>query len=400
MVRRKKLLIIANHLSKKEFTVLIGARQIGKSTLLKQLHEDLKKQNKPTYFLNLDRKDILDELNQNPENLFRFCPLQKGERIVVFIDEIQYLNDATNFLKLLFDEYSSQLKIVATGSSAFYIDRQFKDSLVGRKKIFQMGTLDFEEFLLFKGRTDLVSELKSLQNKKKSKSIKENLLWTYMDEFVNYGGYPAVVLENNIDQKIELLKEIRDSFIKRDILESGITDETKFYRMLLLLASQSGNLLNVNEISNTLRITNATVENYLYVLQKCFHITLVKPFYNNLRKELTKMPKVYINDLGLRNVLVNHFSPIEQRADKGVVLENLCCRLLLERYDADQVKYWRTADGNEVDFVIETQYLKGFAVEVKFNEQDSKISKYKKFISNYPDFPLEFWWWKKMDLMV
>ena len=156
-----------------------------------------------------------------------------------------------------------------------------------------------------------------------------------MDEFVNYGGYPAVVLENNIDQKIELLKEIRDSFIKRDILESGITDETKFYRMLLLLASQSGNLLNVNEISNTLRITNATVENYLYVLQKCFHITLVKPFYNNLRKELTKMPKVYINDLGLRNVLVNHFSPIEQRADKGVVLENLCCRLLLERYDAD-----------------------------------------------------------------
>ena len=263
-----------------------------------------------------------------------------------------------------------------------------------------MGTLDFEEFLLFKGRSDLVSELKSLQNKKKSKSIKENLLWTYMDEFVNYGGYPAVVLENNIDQKIELLKEIRDSFIKRDILESGITDETKFYRMLLLLASQSGNLLNVNEISNTLRITNATVENYLYVLQKCFHITLVKPFYNNLRKELTKMPKVYINDLGLRNVLVNHFSPIEQRADKGVVLENLCCRLLLERYDADQVKYWRTADGNEVDFVIETQYLKGFAVEVKFNEQDSKISKYKKFISNYPDFPLEFWWWKKMDLMV
>ena len=86
MVRRKKLLIIANHLSKKEFTVLIGARQIGKSTLLKQLHEDLKKQNKPTYFLNLDRKDILDELNQNPENLFKFCPLQEGERIIVFID--------------------------------------------------------------------------------------------------------------------------------------------------------------------------------------------------------------------------------------------------------------------------------------------------------------------------
>jgi uncharacterized protein len=170
--------------------------------------------------------------------------------------------------------------------------------------------------------------------------------------------------------------------------------------MLMLLASQSGNMLNVNEISNTLRITNATVENYLYVLEKCFHITLVKPFYNNLRKELTKMPKVFINDIGLRNILINYFAPIEQRFDKGLVLENFCFRVLLERFEQDQIKYWRTADGNEVDFIIETEYLKGFALEVKFNEQEVKLSKYKKFIENYPDFPLEFWWWKKLDLIL
>ena len=239
-----------------------------------------------------------------------------------------------------------------------------------------------------------------LKSKKKAKFIQENLLWAYLDEFINYGGYPAVILENNFDEKLEILREIRDSYIKRDLLESGVSDETKFYRMLMLLASQSGNMLNVNEISNTLRITNATVENYLYVLQKCFHITLVKPFYNNLRKELTKMPKVYINDLGLRNILINYFAPIEQRADKGLVLENFCFRVLSENHEQDQIKYWRTADGNEVDFVIETQYLKGFSVEVKFNEQEAKLSKYKKFISNYPDFPLEFWWWKKMDLIM
>ena len=399
MLQRKKHSVIAEHLSKKEFTILIGARQIGKSTLLKQLFEDLSQKGEAVYFLNLDRKEILDELNESPENLFKICPLQEGKKIIVFIDEIQYLDDATTFIKLLFDEYSDRLKIVATGSSAFYIDKQFNDSLVGRKKIFQMGTLDFEEFLLFKGRNDLVEEVLKLKSKKKKKSIQENVLWGYMDEFVNYGGYPAVVLENDIAQKIELLKDIRDSFIKRDILESGVSDETKFYRMLMLLASQSGNLLNVNEISNTLRITNATVENYLYVLQKYFHITLVKPFYNNLRKELTKMPKVYINDLGLRNVLINYFSPLEQRADKGMVLENLSFRLLTERFDQDQIKYWRTADGNEVDFVVETSYLKGFAVEIKFSEQEVKPSKYNKFVQNYPDFPLEFWWWKKMDLL-
>ncbi len=400
MIRRKKHIIISNHISKREFTILIGARQIGKSTLLKQLFEELKQNGEVVFFLNLDRKDVLEELNQNPENLLKICPLQSDKKIIVFIDEIQYLDDATNFLKLLFDEYSTRLKIVATGSSAFYIDRQFNDSLVGRKKIFQMGTLDFEEFLLFKNRPDLVNEISQFKSNKKSKSIQENLLWAYMDEFINYGGYPAVVLEENIEDKIELLREIRDSYIKRDVLESGITDETKFYRLLMLLASQTGNLLNVNEISNTLRISNTTVENYLYVLQKCFHITLLKPFYANLRKELTKMQKVYINDLGLRNVLINYFSPLEQRADKGAVLENFSFRLLSERFEADQIKYWRTADGNEVDFVVETSYMKGFAVEIKFSEQEAKMSKYNKFIQNYPDFPLEFWWWKKMDLLL
>ena len=400
MIRRKKHTIISNHISKREFTILIGARQIGKSTLLKQLFEELKQNGEVVFFLNLDRKDVLEELNQNPENLLKICPLQSDKKIIVFIDEIQYLDDATNFLKLLFDEYSTRLKIVATGSSAFYIDRQFNDSLVGRKKIFQMGTLDFEEFLLFKNRPDLVNEISQFKSNKKSKSIQENLLWAYMDEFINYGGYPAVVLEENIEDKIELLREIRDSYIKRDVLESGITDETKFYRLLMLLASQTGNLLNVNEISNTLRISNTTVENYLYVLQKCFHITLLKPFYANLRKELTKMQKVYINDLGLRNVLINYFSPLEQRADKGAVLENFSFRLLSERFEEDQIKYWRTADGNEVDFVVETSYMKGFAVEIKFSEQETKMSKYNKFIQNYPDFPLEFWWWKKIDLLL
>ena len=395
MVQRKKYDIISKHISQKEFTILIGARQIGKSTLLKQLYKELNEKNNTSYFLNLDRKNILDELNQNPENIFKLCPPIPNERIIVFIDEIQYLDDATNFLKLLYDEHADKIKIVATGSSAFYIDKQFNDSLSGRKKIFQMGTLDFEEFLQFKGRTDLVKEISQLKTKKKEKSIVENELWAYLDEYVNYGGYPAVVLENNIEEKLEKLRDIRDSYIKRDILESGVNDESKFYRMLMLLASQSGSLLNINEISNTLRISNATVENYLYILQKCFHVTLVKPFYNNLRKELTKMPKVYINDIGLRNILVNYFNPIEQRADKGEILESLVFRILNEKYSSDQVKYWRTADGNEVDFIIETSYLKGFAVEVKFSEREAKMSKYNKFIQNYPNFPLEFWWWKK-----
>jgi len=303
-------------------------------------------------------------------------------------------------LKLLYDEYADRVKIVATGSSAFYIDKDFKDSLAGRKRIFQMPTLDFDEFLDFKDKPELLDDLSSMQKGEKQKSVYENMFWALLDEYLNYGGYPAVVLENDFEGKKELLKEIRDSYIKRDILESAVNDEEKLYRLLMVLASQSGNLMNVNELSNTLRINNSTVENYLYVLQKCFHISLVRPFYNNLRKELVKMPKIYLNDLGLRNILINYFAPIEQRADKGMLLENYAFRKLLEKHDPEQVRFWRTADGNEVDFVVETSFQKGYAVEVKFQEKETKLSKYKVFAAAYPDFPLKIWHWGNMDLIL
>lgn len=400
MLIRKKHTALFNHIHKKEFTILIGARQIGKSTLLKQLADELKSRDEIVYFLNLERKDVLQELDNNPENLLKFCPLANKSRIVVMIDEIQYLKDPSGFLKLLYDEYAEQLKIVATGSSAFYMNKDFKDSLAGRKQIFQMPTLDFEEFLDFKGKTELLNDLADLRKGEKQKSVYENMFWALMDEYLNYGGYPAVVLENDFGGKKELLKEIRDSYVKRDILESGVMDEEKLYRLMMVLASQSGNLMNVNELSNTLRINNSTVENYLYILQKCFHISLVRPFYGNLRKELVKMPKVYINDLGLRNILINYFAPIEQRADKGALLENYAFRKLLEKQEPDQVKFWRTADGNEVDFVVETSFKKGFAVEVKFQENEAKLSKYKTFVNAYPEFPLQIWHWQNNNLIL
>jgi len=145
-VFRQKGNIIRQHLSKKEATILIGARQVGKSTLLKQLAAELQKEGNDVVFLNLERKDILTDLNENPENIFRYFP-QNSPKSYAFIDEVQYLSDPTNFLKLLYDEHSDKLKIVATGR-----DLNLKDSLVGRKKIFELHTLSFEEFIQFKQR--------------------------------------------------------------------------------------------------------------------------------------------------------------------------------------------------------------------------------------------------------
>lgn len=390
---------LLNHVTEKECTILIGARQTGKSTLLKQLQDALLKKGETVVLVNLERKDILLELNQSPENILRYFPAN-GTKNYLLVDEVQYLQDPTNFLKLLYDEHAPKLKIIATGSSAFYIDRQFKDSLAGRKKIFELPTLGFEEFLLFKNQETLLAEYQSLKKGTKQKSTAEPQLWTALDEYINYGGYPAIVLETKINNKIERLQEIRDSFVKRDILEAGITDETKFFRLMILLASQIGNLVNTNELANTLKITHPAAENYLNVLRKCFHIEMVKPFFSNMRKELVKMPKVYFNDLGLRNVLVNYFSPIEQRADKGSLLENYVFRNLADQFDRDKIKFWRTADGNEVDFVLEESNKRGIAIEVKFNQAEINAKKYKKFTELYPDYPIQFFSWRGEKLFV
>jgi predicted AAA+ superfamily ATPase len=399
MMKRKQYEIIKSHVDKREFTIITGARQIGKTTILKQLQQDLEQEGRAVVFLNLDRKTLLGELNESPENVFNYISNDETKRTILLIDEIQYLEDPTNFIKLLYDEYAAKIKIVATGSSAFYIDKNFKDSLAGRKRIFELKTLDFEEFLEFKSENKLVTELLKLREGKIKSSLFEPQLWFQLEEYLTYGGYPAVVLENNIENKIDHLYELRDSFLKRDILESGVNNEEKFYKLCILLASQIGNLLNTNELAKTLQLSNPTVENYLYILQKCFHISLVKPFYNNLRKELTKMPKVYFNDIGLRNAMLENFGKFDLKTDKGAILENLVFRRLSEKYPSNQLKFWRTTEGNEVDFIIEESQEARKAFEVKFSETEVKPKKYNIFQQTYAEIDFKFLTWKNSDLL-
>jgi hypothetical protein len=166
-----------------------------------------------------------------------------------------------------------------------------------------------------------------------------------------YGGYPAVIKETNPEDKILRLQEIRDSFIKRDITESGVRNETAFYQLMRLLAAQTGGLVNTNKISIALRITQETIQHYIYTLQKCFHISLVKPFYRNLKKELIKMPKVYFNDIGLKNSLLNNFQTPLIRSDRGELWGEYIFSIFIGSSLLDDIHYWRTADDNEVDFV-------------------------------------------------
>ena len=387
-MRRNLFELLQSHLEKTEFTIITGARQTGKSTLLQQLNNYCKEKNIPTFYINLENKSILSELNKSPLNILSFLPVTE-ERIVVFIDEIQYLNDPSNFLKLLYDEYVQTIKIVATGSSAFYIDKNFKDSLAGRKRIFHLYTCSFDEYLKLSDKEELCDEIKRLMENSSAKSVKIEMLQQEWNNYMVYGGYPAVAKEKNNKDKRDYLKDIRDSFIKRDILESGVQNEFAFYTLFRILASQTGNLVNVNELSGSIKIKNETVNNYLYIMQKCFHISLIRPFFNNFRKELSKMPKVYLFDNGLKNSLINNFELPVFRLDKGELWENLYFRLLAEKYDLDDISFWRTTEGNEVDFVL-SRVENPYAVEIKFSKQAIKESKYKIFCNSYPNILLKF----------
>ncbi len=397
-IERKIHREIARHIARKEYTIITGARQSGKTSLLSALYNEIRKEKEVAVYITFEDMDVLTAINEHPEEIFSFIPRPvkyihgsnpDSQPFYLFIDEIQYAENPSNFLKYLYDTYRENLKVIATGSSAFYIDKKFRDSLAGRKRIFELKTLDFEEWLMFRDQNNLKRELKWIRGEKDYYSLAHKELMENFNEFLVYGGYPEVVLENNKDEKINLLKDIKNSFLKRDIDESGISDPGKFYILLTLLSGQTGNLVNRNELATTIGVDHKTIDKYLYVLQNCFHINLLKPFYSNLRKELTKMPKVYFNDPGLRNMALNRFFNFDQREDQGALLENYVYNRLTGIYDADSIYFWRTTDNNELDFVISTSYRKGRAYEVKMNCGSVKPTTLRKFINAYPAFPVE-----------
>ncbi|MBU1016609.1 MAG: ATP-binding protein [Patescibacteria group bacterium] len=367
-------------LENEEISLIVGPRQSGKTTILHQVGGYVKSANISNYFLNLEDPDYLNLLNESPKNLFKIFTINLSERTILFVDEIQYLKDPSNFLKYFFDEYRGKIKIIATGSSAFYMDRKFKDSLVGRKIIFTLLTLSFKEFLRFKGEEDLSkAKFDQLSLDEKGKVI------PYYIEYITYGGYPKVVVSSK-GKKEEILRDIAYSYIKKDVLESNIKQDEVFYRLMKMLSSQIGNLVNSNEIASTLGVSKTAIENYLYVMQKSFHIGLIPPFYKNVRKELTKMPKVYFVDLGLRNFFRGDFKSIVEREDSGPLLENSVFRQLLETVGKEDIRFWRTTDQKEVDFVVKGKR----AYEVKYNLSGVKSSRYQTFLESYPNIKFYF----------
>ena len=379
--------------------LLVGARQTGKTTLLRHLRKQLEGQEQSVSFLTFEDPLFLGEVNQHPENLFQYIPKPETGYRFVLLDEIQHLEDPSNFLKYIYDLYKDRLKLVVTGSSAFYLDEKFHDSLAGRKRIVPIYSFCFSEFLRSKNRKDLAEEVQTncffVTGKKRSllRPVRRELL-AYLQEYARFGGYPAVVLESDVDEKKFRLRELYQSLLKKDVADAGIKNEYAFYSVLKLLAAQAGNLVNALEISNTVKVSRTAVGRYLHVLRKSYIVESCPPFHRNIRKELSKMPKYYFCDTGYRNAILNSFQPLSDRLDSGASLENLffseCCKAGIE-----DVRFWRTQDGKEVDFVLDGTR----AFELKVDAERFNSAKYASFVKGYPEVPLQPVGWQAKDAL-
>jgi predicted AAA+ superfamily ATPase len=341
---------ITRYLNTDDVIVIHGARQVGKTSILMYLQRQLQDQGQTTLFIDLEDSRFVAILDRGVDEFIKYLReegfelddfIHGGHKLFVLIDEIQYLSNPSSFLKLLADHHR-YLKLIVSGSSSFEMKSKFKDSLVGRTVNFEIYPLSFQEVLLFKG-VHFPTEMPFTQ--KKTQELQSLYL-----EYALYGGYPKIVLTADLERKEKYLQQIIDTYIRKDIRDlAEIRDIAKFNRLIEVLASQSGNLLNLAELSNTCSLARQTVDRYLFLLEQTYIIRLVRPFSRNLRSEVTKTPKIFFFDTGLMQLL---WLKQLQKEILGPVFETSVFAELVKRFGPDQVSYWRTNDKKEIDFIV------------------------------------------------
>lgn len=357
--KRIQLTTISRFMDGPEVIVITGMRQVGKTSIIRLLLNNLPKKT-PTFYFDLEDMNLLEICNKGADSLVAYLKLLGADltqRVVVAIDEIQYLKTPSNLLKLLHDHHPA-IKLIVSGSSSLEIRSKFSDSLAGRKALFELDTLSFSEFLQFRDeRASLVKENAGTlisavaQGPNEHAMLVESLLEPHLADYLIWGGFPGVTLHAEAERKLSLLRDIHTSYIRKDIKDiANIEDVMGYNRLLQLLAGQCGNLVNINELSVTVGLSINTVKKYLFLLEQTYVMTLLRPWHSNQRKELTKMPKVYFNDIGLRNIARGTINP--QAITDGAQFENFVfCELKKLFIPNETLFFWRTAGGAEVDFI-------------------------------------------------
>lgn len=361
MKKRKIFEALVEQKNSKRISLILGARQVGKTTILKALYSSFQEKNKVLY-LDLDIFTNFEKVSsfENVVNTLKLAGYEENQPdfFYLFLDEFQRYTNLSMVMKNVYDSFDN-IKIYASGSSSLTIKDQIQESLAGRKIITILHPLDFEEFLWFKESEINVKNTQKLSGENLHHSTLS--LFELLKEFILFGGYPEVVLKKTKPEKQEVLQSIFDLYVKKDLVEYLHLEKILPVKKLIeFLAINNGQKIQYEEISGLCSLKFPEVKNYIEILQETYLIYVVRPFFTNKNKELVKIPKIYFIDNGVRNFFINNFNPVELRADAGFLFEAYVLSELLKSGQGP-VRFWQDKNDHEVDFILDQA-----ALEIKF----------------------------------
>ncbi len=364
-IERDLKAVLDSKMGKGKVLLLIGPRQVGKTTLLKNILTSISSEKK-VQFWNCDESDVRQFLSEaNSAKLKSFV----GNSDFIVIDEAQRVKDIGLTIKLLHDSFPN-VQLAVTGSSSLDLSNSINEPLTGRKFEYNLFPFSTNELV---NHTSMLEEMRLLKNR------------------LVYGFYPDVV--NNPGEEKEILTNIVNSYLYKDVFEfQDIRKSSVIEKLVQALALQVGSEVSFNELGNLLGIDTVTVQRYVDLLEKAYVIFHIRSFSRNVRNELKKSIKIYFYDNGVRNSVISNFSPVELRSDIGALWENFLIseRIKNNAYHNKHAKYyfWRTTQKQEIDFIEEVdQNL--FAYEFKYNPKKVNSKCPVTFSNNYPNVPFD-----------
>ena len=338
--------------------IIMGARQVGKSTLL----ETIFRNRDNVLWMTGDDLDVQELFSQMTSTRLKAL---LGNARTLIIDEAQRIPEIGLRLKLITDQIKD-VQVIATGSSSFELASRVNESLAGRKREFRMYPVSFSEMV---SHTNLLEELRLIPHR------------------MIYGYYPEVV--SNPGNEPVILKELSDSFLYKDILSfESINKPDKIVRLLKALAFQIGSQVSYNEIAQLVGLDSKTVERYVDILEKSYIVFRLGSFSRNLRNELKASRKIYFWDLGIRNLLIGNLAQIENRTDAGALWENFVIAERIKRNSyygsIAQYWFWRTQQQKEIDYLEEVNGRLE-AYEFKWNDKKANVRAPESFTKAYPE---------------
>jgi hypothetical protein len=327
MIKRALFQKLNEKFNKGKAIVLLGPRQVGKTTLINTCLEG-----QDFLFLNGDDPEIRNLLENTGISKLR---LIIGKNTLIFIDEAQRIKDIGLIAKIIIDQFK-EVQLIVSGSSALEINQSTQEPLTGRKFEYQLFPISWEEFENHVGYLEANTQL---------------------EERLIYGMYPDVL--NNRSEAGEILKQLTTSYLYKDVLSiTGIKKPELLDKLLKALALQVGSEVSYNELANLLQIDKTTVSKYIDLLEKAYIVFRLNSYSRNQRNEIKNNRKIYFYDNGIRNMIINNLNPLELRTDKGALWENFLIseRIKLQQYNQLYTNnyFWRTVQKQEIDFVEET----------------------------------------------